>query len=289
MRVTWITCSACGEPEVADRDRLEGAQLDAAVATVTGAVQDGHAVPSKAGAAFQQQRLVGLDGEQVVGLLAGHQEGGGVGVGVQGVGGHDHPGKVQAGQQRDEGRHLAGGAVDGALGQHRAGGVVHAGQQVDLPAVAGTAGAAQGLAVDRDRPPRTSIGAGTGTVVGSQPGAKHPGQRHRVHAGQGPAEGGLGRHHPGAGVGPPGAERGPHRLRVSAAHSAIAASDRAPASTAAAARARRGWWPGRRAEWAPRPTGAGRRGRGGPGRLGLGMDGSAGTGVHRDHEGVVAA
>jgi hypothetical protein len=118
-----------------------------------------------------------------VGLLAGHQEGGGVSAGVQGVGGHDHSGKV------------------------------HAGQQVDLPAVAGTAGAAQGLAVGRDRPPRTSTGAGAGTVAGSQPGAKHPGQRHRVHAGHGPAEGGLGRHHPGAGVGPPGAERGPHRLR----------------------------------------------------------------------------
>jgi hypothetical protein len=39
------------------------------------------------------------------------------------------------------------------LGQHHAGGVVHRGEQVDLAAVGWVAGAAQGLAVDRDRPP----------------------------------------------------------------------------------------------------------------------------------------
>jgi hypothetical protein len=62
-----------GEPELVDRDGLEGAQLDAAVAAVTGAVQHRDAVPGQALAAVQQG-LVGLDHEQVVGLLAGDQE-----------------------------------------------------------------------------------------------------------------------------------------------------------------------------------------------------------------------
>src|SRR5512132_1531810 len=42
------------QPEVADRDRFEAAVLDAAVATVTGAVGDRDAVPGQAGAAVQQ-------------------------------------------------------------------------------------------------------------------------------------------------------------------------------------------------------------------------------------------
>jgi hypothetical protein len=74
-----------GEPEVVDGDGLEGAPLDAAVPTVVGAVQHGDVVPGQAGAAGQERGLVGLDGEQVVGLLAGHEELGRVGVGVQRV------------------------------------------------------------------------------------------------------------------------------------------------------------------------------------------------------------
>jgi Winged helix-turn helix len=53
------------------------------VAAVAGAVGHRHAVPWKAGAARQQRGLVGLDREQVVGLLSGHQELGGLGVGLQ--------------------------------------------------------------------------------------------------------------------------------------------------------------------------------------------------------------
>ena len=49
------------EPEVVDGDGLEGAQLDAAVAAVAGAVQDGDAMPGQAGASVQQRGLVGLD------------------------------------------------------------------------------------------------------------------------------------------------------------------------------------------------------------------------------------
>jgi hypothetical protein len=73
------------DAEVVDGDGLEGAQLDPAVGLVTGAVAHGHVVPGQAGAAVQQGGLVGLDGEQVVGLLAGDQELGGVGMGVQRV------------------------------------------------------------------------------------------------------------------------------------------------------------------------------------------------------------
>jgi hypothetical protein len=43
--------------------------------------------------------------------------------------------------------------IDVGLGEDRAGGVVHRGEQVDLR-VGVVAAAAQGLAVDRDQPPR---------------------------------------------------------------------------------------------------------------------------------------
>ena len=52
-----------GEPEMVDRDGLEGADLDAAVAAVAGAVQLGDQAPGKALAAVQQGGLVGLDHE----------------------------------------------------------------------------------------------------------------------------------------------------------------------------------------------------------------------------------
>jgi hypothetical protein len=105
-------------------------------------------VPGQAGAAVQERGLVGLDGEQVVSLLAGDEELGGACVGVQRIGGDHGAGQVKVAQQRLELGDLTGGALDVALGEDRAGGVVHRGQQGDLPAVA--AGAAQRLAVDRD-------------------------------------------------------------------------------------------------------------------------------------------
>ena len=65
--------------EVVDGDGLEGAQLDAAVGAVAGAVQHGNVVPGQADAAVQQGGLVGLDREQVVSVLAGElQDLGGV-------------------------------------------------------------------------------------------------------------------------------------------------------------------------------------------------------------------
>ena len=153
---------------MADGDDLEGAVLDAAVRLVAGAIHDRDVVPRQALAAGQQGGLVGLDGEQVVGLLAGHQELGGGGVGVQRVGGHDHAGKIQVGQQGLEGGHLARRAVDLALGEHRAGGVVHRGEQVDLPAL-GAAGAAQGLASTATARQRLATGLGRSRSRPSRP------------------------------------------------------------------------------------------------------------------------
>jgi hypothetical protein len=125
------------------------------------------------------------------------------------------------------------------LGQHGAAGVVHAGQQVRRAAVgACSAGAAQGLAVDDDRPPPAGCGSGTLPLPVGQPRAHSSGQGVGVQAGQGPADGGLGGDGEVVGGVVAGAQRGRIGWGASAAHSAIAAIDRAPASAAAAAMAR---------------------------------------------------
>ena len=227
---------------------------------VTGAVQDGDVVPRQVGAAVQERGLVGLDDKQVVGLLAGDQELGGVGVGVQRVGGDHGAGQVQVGQQRLESGHLAWRAVDLALGQHRTGGVVHRGQQVDLPAVAAF-GAPQRLAVDRDRPPPLLLAGSPGAVTVGQPRAQHRRQRRwvtRARVRRMVASAGTTQRSGASRRAPSAARTG---WGASAAHSAIAAIDRAPVKTAAAAMARiatrggggrrpawgRGGWRGRRA------------------------------------------
>ena len=107
-----------GEAEAVDADGLEGADLDAAVAAVAGAVQHRDAMPGQALAARQQRGLVGLDTEQVVGVLVADQELGGLRVGLEGVGRDHGPGEVEIGQQWSEGRDLFGCATDLALGQH---------------------------------------------------------------------------------------------------------------------------------------------------------------------------
>jgi hypothetical protein len=144
-------------------------------------------------------------------LLAGDQELGGLGVGVQRVGGDDHPSKVQGCKQRGEGGDLLGRAADLALGQHLAGGVVHRRQQVHRAAVTvGWVGAAQGLAVDGDRPP--PAGHPTGTLLVGQPGADRAGDCVGVQAAEGAADGGLGRDGEAAGGLLAGAQGGPDRL-----------------------------------------------------------------------------
>jgi hypothetical protein len=106
-------------------------------------------------------------------------------------------------------------------------------------------GAAQRLAVDCHRPlpwalplVGTSAVAAVMALAVGQPGADGASERVGVQAGQGAADGGLGRDGELLGGGTAGAQRSPHWLGVSAAHSAIAAIDRAPASTAAPAMAR---------------------------------------------------
>jgi hypothetical protein len=72
--------------------------------------------------------------------------------------------------------------------------VVHTGQQVRPAAVATCpAGAAEGLAVDGDRPPQGGRGSGTHSLPVGQPGADRSGQGVGVQAGKGAADGGLGR------------------------------------------------------------------------------------------------
>ena len=133
-------------------------------------------------------------GDQPLGVLA---------LGMQRVGGDHPPGKVQPLEQRPELGDLVGLAVHVGLGQDRTGGVVHHRQQVHLrPAV--VAGAAQGLAVDRDRPPRRPGcrwrpgGRCRGLLVG-QPSADRAVERVGVDAAQHAAHGGLTWWPPGAG------------------------------------------------------------------------------------------
>jgi hypothetical protein len=105
-----------------------------------------------------------LTDEQVVRLLDGGQELGGVGVGLQCVGGDHRAGKVEVGQQWLEGGDLARGAVDLTLGDHRAGGVVHYGQQGDRPGAGQHRGGGQ--AQDGDQRVAAATGSpGVGTVA----------------------------------------------------------------------------------------------------------------------------
>jgi len=135
------------------------------------------------------------------------------------VGGDHRSGEVEVGQQRLEGGDLLWGAAYLLLGQHGAGGMVHRGEQVDLAlAVVGcAAGAAEGLAVDRDRPslPSSLIMVVAMVVAAGKPCADRCGQGLGVKPGEGAADRGFGRDRPdpsaGAGIAS-GAERGTDRL-----------------------------------------------------------------------------
>jgi hypothetical protein len=146
-------------------------------------------------------------------VLVGHQELGGLRVGLERIGGDHDLGKVERGQQRGEGGDLLGGAADLTLGQHRAGGMLHRRQQMHRAAVTvGWVGAAQRLAVDGHRPPPAGPGRHGRPVPVGQPGADGAGQRVWVQAGKGAADGGLGRDGEVAGGVVAGAQRGPDGL-----------------------------------------------------------------------------
>jgi hypothetical protein len=140
-----------------------------------------------------------------------------------------------------------------------------------------------------------------GTVPVSEPRADHGGQRRRVHAREGPADRGLGRHHPPVGGITTNAERGTHRLRGVRSplsdrdHRPGAGQDRSgghgkdrnqrmAAATAPSRVVDRGEVGEqlRRFSWSQQ-VGVGELGQGGWGRGCW----SVGTGVHRDHEAVV--
>jgi hypothetical protein len=119
-----------GEVQASDGGDLQAAELHAVVAAVAGVVGDGDLAPGQRLELLVQRGLVGLDDQQVGGVLLGDQPVG-VGVlGVQRVGGNDRPGKVLPLQQGWELGDLVGGGVHVGLSQDHAGGVVHRGQQV---------------------------------------------------------------------------------------------------------------------------------------------------------------
>jgi hypothetical protein len=142
-----------GEVQAGDGGDLQAAGLHPAVAAVVGVVGDRDLVPRQELELALQRGLVGLDDQQVGGVLVGDQPLGVLPLGVQRVGGDHGAGQVQAVQQRPEPGDLVGGVVHVGLGQDGMAGVVHRGEQVHRWAGV-VAAAAQGLAVDRDRPPR---------------------------------------------------------------------------------------------------------------------------------------
>jgi hypothetical protein len=79
-----------------------------------------------------QRGLVGLDDQDVGGVLGGDQPIGMLALGVERVGGDHGVGEVQPFEQRPEPGDLVGGVIDVGLGEDRAGVVVHRGEQVDL-------------------------------------------------------------------------------------------------------------------------------------------------------------
>jgi hypothetical protein len=112
---------------------FEGPDLDAAMGVLAGAVHHRELPPRQPGELGVQGWLVGLDDQQVGGVLLGDQPVSMSVLGVERVGGDDGVGQVQVVQQRPELGDLVGRVVHLGLCQDRAGGVVHRRQQVHLP------------------------------------------------------------------------------------------------------------------------------------------------------------
>jgi hypothetical protein len=126
-----------GNPKWPTVTALQGGDLHAAVAAVTGAVQDRDAVPGQGGAAAPSRvGWLALTATREWACVRVTRNSAASGWVSQRVGGDHHAGQVQARQQWLEGGDLLWRAADLRLGPHRAGGVVGRGQQVHGAAVA---------------------------------------------------------------------------------------------------------------------------------------------------------
>jgi hypothetical protein len=105
-----------GEVQAGDGGDLQAAGLGTAVAAVVDGVGDGDVAPRQRLELLLQRGLVGLDDQQVGGVLVGDQPFGVLTLGVQGVGGDDGVGEVQSLKQRPEPGDLVGGVLDVGLG-----------------------------------------------------------------------------------------------------------------------------------------------------------------------------
>jgi hypothetical protein len=172
------------------------------VGAVAGAVGDRDVAPGQGGEVMVQAGLVGLHDPQVGGVLLSDQPVGVLALGVERIGSDHGIGELQAVQQRPELGDLVGLAVHPGLAQDASGGVVHHRQQMHLRGAV-VAAAAQGLAVDRDRPMRRVArrrqACWWGWLLAGQPGTDGAVQRVGVDAGQDPAHGRLRWWLPGAG------------------------------------------------------------------------------------------
>jgi hypothetical protein len=199
-------------------------------------------MPRQAGAAVQQGGLVGLDDEQVVGLLAGDQELGGLGVVCSASAVTTTPARSSPSSSEANAGTSSGAPPTWCWASTaRLWWSIAASRCTRAAVTACSTGAAQRLAVDGHRLP---VGCGSGRsrsrwrsrsasqapIAPARASASRRESVRRMVAWAGTAK------HPGACWRVPSAAR--IGWGVSTTHSAIAAIDRAPASTAAAARPR---------------------------------------------------
>lgn len=207
-----------------------------------------------------QGGLIALDQRDVVGVLVLDEEARVGGLRVEGVEGDHRAVQVERGKQGLEDGDLVGRGDHLALGGDQAG-PRHRGEQMDLGAV-GAAGTAHGLAVHGEGgqgpPVAVVLLLAGGAFAPGEPTSDGCIQRVAVDALEDTTHGGLGRGDGATGPGSGSRHGPPSRARTlggaSAAHSAIAARDFAPARTAHAARERTkasGW----RRPWSRRGSG----------------------------------
>ena len=151
------------EEQARDGDDLHEPLLVTAVAPVVVAVDHGNLLPGQGVELTGLAALVVLDGQQVV-SAAFAQVGGVVALGVEGIGGNDHPREIRV-RRSGRGEVRAGDFVglraDLARGESDTVAMTDGGQDED-PAAVRAPRATQALAVHRDRPPPQPYRLGAG-------------------------------------------------------------------------------------------------------------------------------